>query len=804
MKILVVAMTNSIHTVRNLSQISDQGWDIHLFPSIPSRVRLYDFLNIKVHWDRSSVKMDAPLSTMDKLIRKISPNIYKKWYGFKGFLGALSFFIEKHDPEHEIRRLVRLIKLFKPDIIHSMEFQSGGYLVSEAKKRFQGKFPIWVATNWGSDIYFYGQLQEHQLKIKEILQECDYYASECNRDVCLAKGLGLKGQPLPVLPNGGGYKLEKFIDWRQTPPSQRKTILLKGYQNIFGRALVGVKALELCADALKGYKVVIYSVEGSPPVAAAAEIFSKKTKIPVKIIPDRTSHKELMKIRGEARLHIGLSASDAISTSFLECLIMGCFPIQSDTSCSNEWAEHGKGAFFVPAEEPCEIAKFIRQALKDDKLVDDAAEINWQTAQARLPYNLLKMRTIAFYKAIKDQKKIPLNTKTKKIFVTGVYASGKTALAEKFAVEYPYYSYDDLYDYQKIDTGQAKKILNSLPDRFITDAIPATNDQWDHIWDDFIGYEKKYQPLVICTYCPDPKIWLERVRQKITNVPPKRPWWPKTVLKIKLVMLFLIKAAKRIIRQPFTVKGMYVKTKTFYRATYLPNVVEKIAPEPDLNPHRQAYWEFFAKALPYLKRFKNVKYYDSVNNKFTTLAEMLERIDFKRINLKYHLAQQTYDKNYQDIEVMDFKGYSDSIQTWENIKDIIKWKGKKVVDLGTFHGYFAFKIEDEGGEVVGLDNCQPALKTSRLINEARGGHVEFRFWTGGQAVPKADITLGLNVLHHFADKDLSLSKIKNPIAIFEINRPDRVVIEKYFRNIKEYPSHRQNRVILVGKRRSVK
>ena len=32
MRILFVAMANSIHTARWINQLADQGWDIHLFP----------------------------------------------------------------------------------------------------------------------------------------------------------------------------------------------------------------------------------------------------------------------------------------------------------------------------------------------------------------------------------------------------------------------------------------------------------------------------------------------------------------------------------------------------------------------------------------------------------------------------------------------------------------------------------------------------------------------------------------------------------------------------------------------------
>jgi hypothetical protein len=49
MKLLIVAMSESIHTARWLSQLSDQGWDIHLFPSIDCGIVHPEILNITVH-----------------------------------------------------------------------------------------------------------------------------------------------------------------------------------------------------------------------------------------------------------------------------------------------------------------------------------------------------------------------------------------------------------------------------------------------------------------------------------------------------------------------------------------------------------------------------------------------------------------------------------------------------------------------------------------------------------------------------------------------------------------------------------
>jgi glycosyltransferase involved in cell wall biosynthesis len=95
-----------------------------------------------------------------------------------------------------------------------------------------------------------------------------------------------------------------------------------------------------------------------------------------------------------------LSISDGISTSLLEAMMMGTFPIQSCTACGDEWIGDGKSGFIVPAEEPREIAEAIRAALLDDALVDKAAEINLDTINQRLDYSKIQTQVVEIYKNV--------------------------------------------------------------------------------------------------------------------------------------------------------------------------------------------------------------------------------------------------------------------------------------------------------------------------------------------------------------------------------------------------------------------
>ena len=406
MRILFVAFADSVHTTRWINQIADQGWDIHLFPALDSRIHP-DLKNLTVH---------------DCIIRP--PHLRKRRvrvaggcpWPFVRNADQIDYLLKRLRQSEELvpwvtersQRLARVIRRVKPDIIHSLEIQHAGYLTLEARNHLGDPFPTWIVTNWGSDIYLFGRLPDHADKIREVLAACDYYSCECRRDVELGRAFGFKGEVLPVLPNAGGFDLEWASQFRQPgPTSARRLIMLKGYQTWAGRALVGLRALELCADVLKGYRVAVYLANSD--VALAAELVSDSTKTPVDIIQE-SSHEKILRLHGRARISIGLSIGDAISTSFLEAMVMGSFPVQSCTGCADEWVRDGETGLLVPPEDPQVIAAAIRRAVTDDNLVDRAAERNAMVASKRLERSIIQPQVIAMYRRIATQATAMKNT----------------------------------------------------------------------------------------------------------------------------------------------------------------------------------------------------------------------------------------------------------------------------------------------------------------------------------------------------------------------------------------------------------
>jgi len=400
-RILFVGMAESIHLARWVNQLEGMGWDRFLFPVNSEKphvgLRNLTFINSAeipgFQKNRSLHYLHGKLPFF--IMNEANKFIQKR----RGLTKSAT-----EPPSLLVQALVSSIKRIKPDIIHSLEFQRAGYLTLEAKKAFKGKFPKWIVTNWGSDIYLFGRLAEHRGRVRAVLENCDYYSCECERDVVLAREYGLRGEALPVFPNAGGFDLDLCESLKQPGrASERKLILLKGYQSWAGRALTGLQALARCREIIKKHNYSIEVFSATPDVRIAAELISGEIDVPIKIIPP-CSHTEILQKYGQACVYVGLSISDAISTSLLESIVMGAFPIQSCTACADEWIVDGQSGLIVPPEDVNLIETALHRALTDDVLVDQAASLNSETARKRLSLAVIQPKVSDFYQHVHNTK----------------------------------------------------------------------------------------------------------------------------------------------------------------------------------------------------------------------------------------------------------------------------------------------------------------------------------------------------------------------------------------------------------------
>ena len=294
-----------------------------------------------------------------------------------------------------------MIRQLKPDIVHSLEIQQAGYMTHGARRKVGEDFPTWIVSNWGSDTYVFGRLDDHRERVRSVMMQCDYYASECLRDVVARAAARVpRARRCRCCRRPAGSISTTWRSFRTPgPTSARRTIALRGYQGWAGRAFTGIRALERAADVLGDYTIDVYNWRWSPDMELAVNLAAKRSGLNFVLTP-WMSHDEVWQMHGRSRALVALSIGDGISTSMLEAVTMGSFPIQSHTSCANEWLEHGKTGFLVHPEDPEEVEAAIRRVVADDALVDEAAAITGDVIRSRLDASVVRPAAIAMYEQV--------------------------------------------------------------------------------------------------------------------------------------------------------------------------------------------------------------------------------------------------------------------------------------------------------------------------------------------------------------------------------------------------------------------
>jgi hypothetical protein len=372
-RIVLVCMVDSIHVARWIAQFDPSEVEFRLFPSTPNR-RVHSMIkdmmgkNGNIKTVPFAGKLSIPLWGMDLV--------------FSDYVRGLM--------------LRQVLKLQQPDFVHALELQHGGYIASRALEDTSIRTPF-IATNYGSDIYWFQQFPKHLAKIKKLLARADRYSAECNRDVELAKKYGFTGEVMPVVPNAGGFT-EAQLNRPLTPTAERKVIAIKGYEGWVGRASVAVEALYSLTKELADFKIVFYSCNAK--TIRLVKKLKRKTGLNIEWHgKGELAHKEMLELFASARINVGISLSDGISTSLLEAMAMGAFPIQTSTACVDDWfdsSQTGTGTGLESAD-PISVISAIRVALGEQSDLEQSSRVNREKILKSATIQQISSEAMTFY-----------------------------------------------------------------------------------------------------------------------------------------------------------------------------------------------------------------------------------------------------------------------------------------------------------------------------------------------------------------------------------------------------------------------
>jgi glycosyltransferase involved in cell wall biosynthesis len=370
-RVVLVCMVDSIHVARWISQFEPSEVQFTLFPATPNR-RVHSMIkdmmveNGNIRIVPFGGKLSIPLWGMDLVFSD-----YVRGWLLRGIL-----------------------KRTKPDFVHALELQHGGYITSRALEDASIKTPF-IATNYGSDIYWFQQFPKHLAKIKTLLARADRYSAECHRDVDLANKYGFTGQVMPVFPNAGGFTDEQ-LNRELIPTSQRKVIAIKGYEGWVGRASVAVKAVYSLTAELADYKIIFYSCNAK--TIRLVKRLKRATRLNIEWYgKGELSHTQMLDLFASARIYVGVSLSDGISTSFLEAIAMGAFPIQTSTACVDEWLTTESAGLVVGDTKAESLSAALSKGLKQTLSQNTHQNINKTVIAVGANAGLIRERALTFY-----------------------------------------------------------------------------------------------------------------------------------------------------------------------------------------------------------------------------------------------------------------------------------------------------------------------------------------------------------------------------------------------------------------------
>ena len=371
-KVLLIGMLDSIHLARWIEQFNGSDISLTVFPS--------------THFKTAHNRM---IQTTNLHLKIWGISVFKSFLGYFDSIITLRF-LGPYVGNSMRRIYLRLLIIFlRPDVIHALEIQHAGYLVTPIKGVSERR----ILTNWGSDIYYFQHLPGHKAQIAMALNWATHYSAECLRDYELARKFGFSGVELPRIPNAGGMMQLKRSD---IPIRERNQITVKCYGGTFGLGSMAISVCEIFLAKHESGRVFLYSVTDDllKSVKNLSLAFPGRVRFSTLLKPE--SHETILSELSNSRVFLGMSRSDGLSTSFLEALLSGAYPIQTNTSCATEIIQMGAVGSIVNPDVR-EVSDILIKVFGDENLLIKARNANQQVASDFLNFSRVAEIAKSYY-----------------------------------------------------------------------------------------------------------------------------------------------------------------------------------------------------------------------------------------------------------------------------------------------------------------------------------------------------------------------------------------------------------------------
>ena len=309
-----------------------------------------------------------------------------------------------HDVEALAGRwLARILREWRPDIIHTLGIEQGGEFYLRVRRRFDlegiGK---WVLqTRGGSDLALTHLDPERRMELVEILGACDQLISDNEQNFRIARELGVREEQLATIapvPGTGGIDVGLLQKkWQGLTSGRRVIVWPKAYDSAWGKMLPTFEALKAVWDRIQPCEIHMLSMNSESNMW----FWSLPEAIRRSCQPrERVARSEVLEIMLKARVMLAPALIDGVPNSLYEAMACGAFPIVSPLETIVPVVKNEENVLFARNLYPNEIAEALGRAMTDDALVDTAAERNLELVRRIASRDLIRPRVIEFYERL--------------------------------------------------------------------------------------------------------------------------------------------------------------------------------------------------------------------------------------------------------------------------------------------------------------------------------------------------------------------------------------------------------------------
>lgn len=393
-KILFIGFTESSHTHSWINLLDESELNVRLF-GLPSGVPPDGFKVRTYVTGVTSARLDA-----ETRARFYS----RRWVGQLS-KKSLSRFLLGDVRRLEDRWLARIIRRWKPDVVHTLGLIPASFFYFRVRQRYELRtFGKWVLQLRGGSDLTLNRLDSDMLpRIAEVIRECDQLLSDNEENFKYAFEMGLKEEqitPLRTVPGTGGIEIDALAkDW-QPPPSRRRLILWpKAAESPWAKALPILEAIKLSWERIQPCQIHLLAME--------PEIRSWFLTLPEQIracchLDERIPRERVLKLMTEARVMLAPSLIDGTPNSMFEAMAAGALPIVSPLDTIRPVVKDEQNVLFARNLYPTEIAAALVRAMTDDALVDRVAEANLALVRKIANRAIIRPRVIEFYRHLAE------------------------------------------------------------------------------------------------------------------------------------------------------------------------------------------------------------------------------------------------------------------------------------------------------------------------------------------------------------------------------------------------------------------